>query len=64
MTMNVIPILQELKRERDQLNEAIAAMVRLATSMGPRRGRPPKWLAAAVDTLPEKVPAKKKAASA
>ncbi len=40
-------ILEELRRERDLLGEAIVAMERLAAGQrGKRRGRPPKWLAA------------------
>jgi len=42
--MNLAKILQELKQERDQLDEAILSLERLAASSGPRRGRPPAWL--------------------
>jgi hypothetical protein len=46
--MDVNAILTELCRERDQLDETIAAIERLAASSGKRRrGRPPAWLAAA-----------------
>jgi hypothetical protein len=47
--MDTSTILQELRRQRDQLAEAITALERLAAGSGPRRGRPPKWLAAAKD---------------
>ncbi len=45
--MDTSTILTELRRQRDQLAEAIIAFERLAAGSGPRRGRPPKWLAAA-----------------
>lgn len=45
--MDTEQILQDLRQRRDQLNEAILAFERLAAGAGPRRGRPPKWLAVA-----------------
>ena len=45
--MDTSTILTELRRQRDQMAEAIIAFERLAAGSGPRRGRPPKWLAAA-----------------
>jgi hypothetical protein len=45
--MDTSQILQDLRRQRDQLNEAILALERLAAGAGPRLGRPPKWLAVA-----------------
>jgi hypothetical protein len=45
--MDTGQILQDLRRQRDQLDEAILALERLAAGTGKRRGRPPKWLAAA-----------------
>ncbi len=44
--MDVIKILQELRQEREQLEEAILSLERLARGRGRRRGRPPAWLAA------------------
>ena len=44
--MDVNKIIAELRLERDQLNEAIVAIERLAASGQKRRGRPPAWLAA------------------
>lgn len=47
--MDVNNILQELLRERREIEVAIACLERLAAyqSGKPRRGRPPKWLAEA-----------------
>jgi hypothetical protein len=44
--MDVIKILQELRQEREQIEEAILTLERLAQGRGRRRGRPPAWLAA------------------
>jgi hypothetical protein len=44
--MDVTKILEELRREREQLEEAILSLERLAVG-GKRRGRPPAWIAAA-----------------
>jgi len=45
--MDVNKILVELRLERQQIEEAIISLERLARGRGRRRGRPPKWLAAA-----------------
>ena len=42
--MDVTKILAELKREKDQLEEAIMSLERLVRGRGKRRGRPPAWL--------------------
>jgi hypothetical protein len=42
--MDVLKILADLRRERDQLDEAILTLERLAQGRGRRRGRPPSWL--------------------
>jgi len=42
--MNLTKILAELRREREQIDEAIMSLERLAAGSGPRRGRPPAWL--------------------
>ena len=40
-------MLQNLRQERDRLDEAIVVLTRLASGSGvKRRGRPPKWLTA------------------
>jgi hypothetical protein len=45
--MDVSKILDELKQERQQIEEAILSLERLARGRGNRRGRPPSWLAEA-----------------
>lgn len=42
--MNLTKILEDLRRERAQIDEAILSLERLAAGSGPRRGRPPAWL--------------------
>jgi hypothetical protein len=42
--MDVSKILTELKEERQQIEEAILSLERLARGRGRRRGRPPAWL--------------------
>jgi hypothetical protein len=41
--MDVAKILAELRLEREQIEEAMLSLERLARGRG-RRGRPPKWL--------------------
>ena len=43
--MNLLQMLADLRADRQQLEEAILVLQRLATSGGKRRGRPPKWMA-------------------
>jgi hypothetical protein len=43
--MDVTKILGQLREERDQLEEAIVSLERLARGRGRRRGRPPAWMA-------------------
>jgi hypothetical protein len=43
--MNLVFMLSELRSERQQIEEAILVLERLAASGGKRRGRPPKWTA-------------------
>jgi hypothetical protein len=45
--MDVGKILSELRQEREQLEEAIISLERLARGRGKRRGRPPAWLSLA-----------------
>jgi len=42
--MDVSKILVELRQEREQLEEAIMSLERLARGRGKRRGRPPAWM--------------------
>jgi len=44
--MDISKILEDLRRERQQLEEAILSLERLAVG-GKRRGRPPAWIVAA-----------------
>ncbi len=48
--MDISKILEDLRREHQQLEEAILSLERLAAG-GKRRGRPPAWLAAAQQTV-------------
>ncbi len=45
--MDLMKILDELRRERAQIEEAIMTLERLVEGRGRRRGRPPTWLAEA-----------------
>ena len=42
--MDVTKILAELKGEREQIEEAILSLERLAQGRGRKRGRPPSWM--------------------
>lgn len=42
--MDIDKMLGELRREREQIDEAILTLERLARGRGRRRGRPPAWL--------------------
>jgi hypothetical protein len=44
--MDVVKMLSDLRQEREQIEEAIVTLERLARGRGRRRGRPPAWLAA------------------
>jgi ABC-type transporter Mla subunit MlaD len=46
-TMDVQKMLAELRQEREQIEEAIITLERLARGRGKRRGRPPAWMTAA-----------------
>ena len=47
--MDVNKILNELRQERQQIEDAIISLERLARGRGRRRGRPPAWLAMATE---------------
>jgi hypothetical protein len=53
-TLDVDKMLAELRLEREQIEEAILTLERLARGRGRRRGRPPAWLkdAAAASSSP------------
>jgi hypothetical protein len=42
--MDVTKILAELRSEKEQIEEAIISLERLARGRGKRRGRPPAWM--------------------
>jgi hypothetical protein len=44
--MDVLKMLADLRQEREQIEEAIVTLERLARGQGKRRGRPPAWMAA------------------
>ena len=44
-TMDINKMLAELRLEREQIEEAIMTLERLARGRGRRRGRPPAWMA-------------------
>jgi hypothetical protein len=52
--MDVTKILAELKAEREQIEEAIVSLERLARGRGKRRGRPPAWMADAAAPEPKR----------
>ncbi len=71
--MDVAKMLADLKDEREQIEEAILTLERLAQGRGKRRGRPPIWLlearkrnpeVGATASAPAKVMGKAKSASA
>ena len=61
--MDVTKILAELRQERDQIEEAIITLERLAQGRGKRRGRPPHWLQEARKRAAKAAGAKGKAAA-
>jgi hypothetical protein len=44
--MDVIKMLADLRQEREQIEEAIVTLERLARGRSKRRGRPPAWMQA------------------
>lgn len=53
--MDITKILEDLRREREQLEEAILSLERLAVG-GKRRGRPPAWILAAQEQQQQRGP--------
>lgn len=60
--MDVNKMLGDLRAEREQIEEAILTLERLARGRGKRRGRPPAWLSEMKKTTTKAVP--KRAAAA
>jgi hypothetical protein len=46
-SVDLMKILEDLRRERASIEEAILTLERLVEGRGRRRGRPPTWLAEA-----------------
>jgi hypothetical protein len=42
--MDISKMLQDLREEKQQVEEAIVVLERIAVGRGRRRGRPPAWL--------------------
>jgi hypothetical protein len=53
--MDVNKILTELRQEREQIEDAIISLERLARGRGKRRGRPPAWMKEAEERKRERV---------
>lgn len=58
--MDVNKILGELRQEREQIEDAIVSLERLARGRGKRRGRPPAWMKDAAERKRTRTPAKGK----
>ncbi len=58
--MDLNNILEQLRQQRDHVDESIAALERIASGMGRRRGRPPKWMAQASAANAAPPPVKKR----
>ncbi len=52
--MDVSKILAELRAEREQIEEAILSLERLARGRGRRRGRPPAWMSSGEPPAPKR----------
>jgi hypothetical protein len=49
--MDILKMLAELRKEREQIEQAILVVERLAAGTGgKRRGRPPKWMSEGVSS--------------
>ena len=51
--LDIDKMLAELRVEREQIEEAILTLERLARGRGRRRGRPPSWLKEAAGSVAE-----------
>jgi hypothetical protein len=45
--MDILQMLADLREQREQIDQAITVMERLALGQGKRPGRPPAWMASA-----------------
>jgi len=63
--MELTKVIAELRAERAAIDQALAALDRIArATTGKRRGRPPAWLAATTGAIPlEEEPRKKRSLS-
>jgi hypothetical protein len=52
--MDILKMLAELRAERQQIEEAIIVIERLALGHGKRRGRPPAWMTATKTGAPKR----------
>jgi len=52
--LDVAKILEELKQEKEQLEQAIITLERLAQGRTPRRGRPPAWMSSPEGAAPKR----------
>ena len=50
IAMELAKMIAELRSERAALDEALAALDRIARTQGKRRGRPPAWMSIAENT--------------
>jgi hypothetical protein len=63
--MDITKMLSELRSEREQIEQAILVIERLAQGQGKRRGRPPKWMSEMKSDAPaDGEPGKKRVVSA
>jgi hypothetical protein len=44
--MDLLKMLADLREQRDQIEQAIVVLERIAAGQGKRRGRPPAWVTA------------------
>jgi hypothetical protein len=59
--MELMKVIAELRAERTAIDQALAALDRIArSSTTKRRGRPPAWLAATTGAIPEEGEPRKK----
>jgi hypothetical protein len=58
--MDVARILAELRRDRERVDEAIVSLEQLVRNRGPRRGKPPAWMAALTTKRRGRPPGSKK----